>query len=99
MDMTRCPLFGGCSAPVCPLDPAWRARTHRRDERLCHWLAEYAKAPTRPLLQGVLAGEYYAALATVYPALLARPGPLRKQLRRAARTPSRLTRRPGRTPA
>ena len=41
--MFKCPRFNKCEAPLCPLDPDWRARQMIKDERVCHYLSEVSK--------------------------------------------------------
>ncbi len=45
----ECPRYGGCSAPVCPLDADWARRIHVRGDPVCLYLTEAVKdgAPTR----------------------------------------------------
>lgn len=93
ISMCECPKFEGCNAPVCPLDPDWRKRVHRRDEPVCPYLCEYAKQATRPILRGCIGEEHYHAVAEVASEVEETHAPLAKSLRRASQTPSRLTQR------
>lgn len=42
--MKACPRYDKCSAPICPVDPNWRRRSHLEGERVCVWLTELSKA-------------------------------------------------------
>ena len=95
MNPTDCPKFNGCSAPICPLDADWRKRTHLDGERACFFLSEYGKPAALPTLRRVLPDEHLQALVKVYPEVIARPGPLKKQLKRAAENPPRIGCKPG----
>ena len=97
--MYACTKFESCNAPICPLDPDWRDRSHIDAERICFYLCEYAKPGGAARVGAGLAGELAEAIATAYPAVCARYGPIRRRLRRVAHTPSRLERRPGRAAA
>jgi hypothetical protein len=43
LPMQRCPKFEACNAPICPLDPDWRKRTHLGGDALCFYAGEYVK--------------------------------------------------------
>lgn len=43
LDMSLCPKFHHCDAPLCPLDPDWKKRKMLQDENLCHYLCEASK--------------------------------------------------------
>jgi hypothetical protein len=43
MEMTDCPRFERCSAPICPLDSDWQERTQLKGEPTCFYLLEYVK--------------------------------------------------------
>ena len=47
-----CPKFGGCSAPVCPLDRKWRERVHLKGEAVCGYLREAGKEEGAELFAG-----------------------------------------------
>lgn len=94
MQMCDCPKFDGCNAPICPLDPDWEQRRHLDGEKACFYLTEYAKSHARPILRGCLAAELYETVAKVYPRIITRPGPLRRQLRRSSGNPARIGRKP-----
>ena len=96
MDMYVCPKWDGCSAPVCTLDPDWESRKHLEGERVCFYLTEFSKQAGKAILSMVLAGELYETLARVYVEVMSRPHPLRNQLKRAKKNPSRIGNRPGR---
>src|SRR5699024_11212984 len=91
------PKWDTCSANICPLDPDWHKRTHLAGERVCFWLTERAKdggharvavrlAPVR----GACAGELNEAIAEAEPNILARQSHIKKVVRAASRTGSKL---------
>lgn len=92
-EIERCPKFLGCSAPICPIDADWPTRSHRRGERVCYYLTEYAKKPSRPILRGSLPRKLHKAIAEAYPEILAKHCSIKRRLEEAATTPSRLTRK------
>ena len=97
MEMSSCPKFEGCNAPLCPLDPDWRLRKHLEGEKACFYLTEFSKPAGKAILSRVLAGELYHTLVRVYPEVMSWPNPLRRQLKRSSKNPPRIGRRPGGT--
>ena len=95
MSMYDCPKFEGCSAPICPLDSEMEKRTHLEGERVCFYLTEYSKPPARPILRAGLTREFYETLVRVYPEVIARWGPIRRQLNRSSKNPPKVGRKPG----
>ena len=95
MKMTDCLKFDACSAPVCPLDPQASKVRHLEGERVCFYLTEYSKPGARAILKRVLPAELYGSLTEIYPDLITRAGPLRKQLQRSSKNPPKVGRRPG----
>jgi len=95
MDMSKCPKFDGCSAPICPLDPEWRIRKHLDGERVCFYLTEFSKEAGKALLKEGLPREHYEALVRVYPEVITLSGPIRRQLKRSSKNPPRIGRKPG----
>lgn len=86
----ECDRFQSCGAPICPLDPDWQKRSYFDGERVCFYLSEWSKTTTRPILARAIGVKFALALAEVYPKVMDAYGPLRKRLKRASRTPSRL---------
>ena len=86
--MKRCPKFGSCSAPICPLDKGWSQRSMGKGEAVCIWFREMAKQG--PEAQGV-PGDIRHEVAEVLPQAIERPGlaPLRASLKRAAKSASK----------
>ena len=41
--MYQCPKYGGCEAPLCPLDEEWDKRKMLQNDNLCHYLCEASK--------------------------------------------------------
>ena len=92
----HCPKFIKCSAPICPLDPNWRARTHLRGEPVCFYLREYSKVGPRLKFEGGLTEQTHITLVRAYLGITAAFYDIKKQLKRSAKTGSRLSIRPGR---
>jgi hypothetical protein len=96
MDMTDCPKFAHCRAPICPLDPQFLRSMHLRGERLCFYLREYVKTGSQARFEGVVCGEsLYQAMAAAYPRVIAQYGDIRRRLERAKASNPALGRRPG----
>ena len=89
IEMAHCPRFDQCCAPICPIDPDWRERAHRKDEPVCAYLRRYAKDPLWGQKQGVVPTELWLKVAEVYPQVIARYAPLKKSLKRASVSPFR----------
>ena len=85
-----CPRYDRCSAPVCPLDPDWRLRSHLKGEPVCGLLLEFSKTDGEATLRGFLPAQVAQVAITLAPALLARHAPLRKAWEKASKTGSRL---------
>jgi hypothetical protein len=84
MHMHDCPKFDSCNAPICPLDPDWKRRSHLDGERVCYYLTEYAKQAARPILRGGLAVEHYEAIKEGYPKVIAAHPRIKRQLERSS---------------
>jgi hypothetical protein len=97
--MRACPKWKKCSAPICPLHGDLLDCKHLRNERVCFYLLEQVKPGGRAKLRGVLPTDLADAIHEAHPTVVARYGPLRKALKRAATTPSRLGRQPGKRAA
>ena len=89
IEMAQCPRFDQCCAPICPIDPDWRKRAHRKDEPVCAYLRRYAKDPLWGQKQGVVPTELWSRIVEVYPQVIERYAPLRKTLKRASVSPFR----------
>ena len=85
-----CPRWEHCSAAVCPLVEDWQRHQHIDGERICGWLYELAKDGGEARLRQALPSTAVDRLATVGPTLCSRWYPIRKRLREAARTGSRM---------
>lgn len=83
MDNSSCPKFEYCSAPICPLDKQVLTRSHLKGETTCLYLREYAKTGFRAISEGYIPRNIGSAITLVYPALIDRYVPLKKQLMRA----------------
>jgi hypothetical protein len=89
MRMFDCPKFNACSAPICPLDPDWRDRSHLDGERVCHYLTVYSKSTVKPLFWEGQAVELYKAIADHYSEILALHPPINRQLLRSGKNSSK----------
>ena len=90
MQMSDCPKFKRCSAPLCPLDADWGMRTYRKGEPICFYLLEYVKVGARGRFQGCIPTQFYKVIGECIDDVCYRYAPLRKALERAKRTGSRI---------
>jgi hypothetical protein len=89
--MIACPRYDKCSAPICPLDPDWRLRSHLPGERVCAWSLELSKPGGERRLRAYLCEGNASAIVQIAPAIFNHAGaPLRMALKRASRTGSKL---------
>jgi hypothetical protein len=89
--MTACPRYDKCSAPICPLDPDWRLRTHLPEDRVCRWLTELAKPGGETRLRERLARTMVDQIVQIAPLIrnLA-PANVKRAIDRASKTGSTL---------
>lgn len=85
-----CPRYDRCSAPICPLDPDWRLRSHIENESVCGLLLELSKKDGEATLRACLPGEVAQAVTTLAAPILIAHGPVRRACEKAAKTGSRL---------
>jgi len=90
-----CIRFDKCNANVCPLDKDWISRTHLRGESICTYLGEYVKPSGRAILGGYIPEQLLDVIARAHPSIINAYGDIRRRLKRAITTPSKLGRRPG----
>jgi len=89
--MTACPRYDKCSAPICPLDPDWRVRTHLPEDRVCRWLTELAKSGGETLLRQRLARTMVDQIVQIAPLIRSlAPANVKRAIDRASKTGSRL---------
>lgn len=88
--MTDCPRYESCGAPICPLDPDWRLRTHIDGEAVCAWLLEGSKAGSEARIGRFLHEDALQVITSARPAILARWGRINHACSRAATTGSRI---------
>ena len=86
----ECPRFEHCAAPICPLDPDWRARRHLVGDPLCLYLREAVKPEAEANLAPHLPRATIESLLTLAPTIAARHGDIRRRLAKAARASSKL---------
>jgi hypothetical protein len=94
MKMEDCPKFESCSAPICPLDSIWRKRRHLKGERVCFYLCEAQKDGSEARFRGKGLEKLYQLMVEATPDISIRWEPIRKVLKRAAKTGSRMNRKP-----
>jgi hypothetical protein len=94
MVMETCPKYQGCSAPICPLDPNWHKTKHLKDERVCFYLCEAQKDGSELRFRGKGMGKLYQLIVEITPDISIRWEPIRKVLKRAANTGSRMNIKP-----
>ena len=82
-----CPKFSYCRAPICPLDPDSVDRIHLKGEPVCYYLRLHAKNGLSAPEQVYVPENLALQVAVAYPKLIARCGPLKKALERAASSP------------
>ena len=92
MKMQTCPKFHHCSAPVCPLDSKWKKRKHLKDERVCFYLCEVQKQYSQAIFRGRGLEELYQLMVEVTPDISRRWEPIKKALKKATKTESRMNR-------
>jgi len=86
----RCPRFNACSAPICPLDPSWSKAEHLDGERLCAYLTEAAKEGGLEMVRQTLSSEPAAYVFEEGPKIAAFWPDIRRRLKRAAGSCSRI---------
>lgn len=90
MTMRECPRYLGCGAPICPLDPDWRKRSHLPGERVCIWLTELAKPGGMAIVSARVGDDVAQDLVEISPAIVETWGAIRNVVERAATTGSKL---------
>lgn len=85
-----CPRFEHCSAPICPLDPDWRKRSHLRRDPVCLYLREAVKPDAEANLAGHLPRATIESVLILAPTIAARHGDIRRRLAKAAQASSKL---------
>ena len=90
LEINDCKFFLNCNAPICPVDPDWKKRSHLNGERVCYYLIEYAKEGARPILKAALSTEMYSRIAEVYPQVVDQVGPVRRKLKSSSKNPPRV---------
>ena len=85
--MKECPRFDKCNAPICPLDPDVLDRAHVKGDPVCHYLRLYAKNGLWGLKAGSVPANLTIRIPAAYSRLMARYGPLKDALLRAAKSP------------
>jgi hypothetical protein len=88
--MAECPRYDRCNAPICPLDPDWRLRSHLAGERVCRWLTELAKPGGERELECHLQPDLVERVVQISPAILSHHALIQGSVRRASGTGSKL---------
>jgi len=93
MNMESCSKFHACSAPICPL-ANWRKACHLKGERICFYLCEAQKDGSEARFRDKGLEKLYQLMVEVALDISIRWEPIRKVLKRAAKTGSRINRKP-----
>jgi hypothetical protein len=93
-----CPKFIKCSAPICPLDPEWERRAHGKEDRVCFYMMEYAKADSKRLFEGAGRGYLYQTISRVISEIRSRHYSINRAYIRANKSGSRMNRKIGGKP-
>lgn len=86
----QCPKYQSCNANICPLDTECLHRVHLPGETVCYFLLEAQKVNAKHHFQGCMELKIYWATCVLAEPLKCIYAPLKKQLGRAGRTPSRM---------
>lgn len=90
MNMSDCPKYNKCSAPICPLDPDWKKRSMAKDERVCFYLREAVKEGAQQRFSGGIAEEIYRQAVSLLPQMVIHVNYLQKRLQKAQETGSKM---------
>ena len=90
LNMSDCPKFEHCSAPLCPLNRDMMERTHLRGERVCFYVREYVKEGGRAILSTNVVSDLLQAIEEAYPKMLTKGADIRYQLKQSAKSGSTL---------
>lgn len=101
MNMTDCPKFERCNAPICPLDDDWKIRGHGKGEPVCFYLREYVKQGGKARIQGYIPKEMFQRIGQVLPEIISQHGDIKRRLFRAKNSGSKIDAltKPGRAAA
>ena len=84
-----CPRFNSCSAPICPIDPDWRERVHRKGEPVCFYLRLHSKNALWDPKSGSVPRKLARRVGELAPEIMGRYAPLKRALERAALSPQK----------
>jgi hypothetical protein len=90
--MMSCPKYERCSAPVCPLDPDWRLRTHGTGDPICFYALEAVKTGSHERFEARTIGGLFQDILRVLPDMSSRWAGIRYTVERAKGTGSRMDR-------
>ena len=90
MNMQGCPKWDSCNASLCPLDLDISKRVYLRGESICFYMHEYVKPNSYKRFKVSHRGEIYKAISDVIKAVLSNHGYIKRRLKRASKTPSRM---------
>lgn len=93
LELTGCPKWHSCSAPVCPLDHLWAHRSMQSEDPVCFYLSEAVKDGAEARFEGAGLGEIFCRLMRVLPEVVLSSGRVRRTLERAQTNGSRMDRR------
>jgi hypothetical protein len=89
MKMMDCPRWHSCNAPICPF---WSGGVHRNGEATCYYVREFYKANAQENFEKSGVEHIYNDLKELAPKVVASSKLIRKEVERAAKTNSRLSR-------
>ena len=87
---SSCSKYKKCSANICPLDHDWQLRTHMKGEAICFYLREYVKQGGIARLRRIVPKEMIEQIAEVLPEINSRRAIIKRSLKRAAKTGSKI---------
>ena len=85
-----CPRYDRCNAPLCPLDSDWAIRRHVGNDPVCGLALETVKQGAEARLGQYVRPEVLARVSEVMPHLARRSYGIRRALKRASESGSRL---------
>jgi hypothetical protein len=90
--MRACPKYDGCNAPICPLDPDRKLRSHGTGDPICFYMLESVKPGSDERFEARTIGGMLPAIRRAIPDICSRWASVRHTVQRAATTGSRMDR-------
>lgn len=92
LNLSQCPKYQKCYAPICPLDEKWQKRKHISGDRICFYLPEAQKANAKTVFEVRGLGYLYDVMLRHAPEISQRHHTIKTALDKAKNTSSRMTR-------